>query len=145
MVLPVDGFDALKVVGEVRCVDVVLPNAHQVLPPPCFLVVDFDLPDCLKPAPFPQHRDRQPELALLVLQPVTSEPASSPGKLNVVQQNEVVCVRGLVEEPGPWQKDGLVCYNDHAAPSVYSIRIAILEVSGFLLKIQPKSNLAEHP
>lgn len=63
---------------------VVLLNTHQVLSLPCFLVVDFDLPDCLKAAPLFQHRDRQPELAILVLQPVTGEPASAPGKLDVV-------------------------------------------------------------
>jgi len=98
------GCDECREIGET------LALIADAIPP----LEELDPPDHLKASPFFQDRNRQPKLTILVFQTIPIEPASSPGKLNVVQQDQLVRMRDLVEKSRPRQKNGLVCGNDHA-------------------------------
>ena len=64
-------------------------QAEQVLFLPMFVVADFNLINALTaPASLPNWHCK-PQFSLVVLEPVSVDPASSQGKLDIIEQHQL--------------------------------------------------------
>ena len=125
MIFLIDRFNGFEIFIEVRCIDIVLLNAPEMFLAPLSLIVDFNLPDDLEPATFLPNGNGQPYFAPLVFQAISVKPASSSGKLNIIQQDQAVGMHGFIKETRPWHKDGLMGGENHM-PTASRITMCVM-------------------
>ena len=86
-------------------------QAEKMLSLPVFLAANLHLVDILKASTTFPNRHREPKFPLVILEPISVNPAPPAGKLYIIQQYQAFSLHGLKEESWPRHKIWLMaCY-----------------------------------
>jgi hypothetical protein len=88
--------------GEVGRIGIGLFQTLQVFSGPAAFPAYADVIKSLQPQSFLAHGYRYPHGSLVILEPVAGDPGSSPGKLNIVQNNKNVANVGFIKKS--WER-----------------------------------------